>query len=192
MLDGNWDVVVVGAGFYGATIAERCASELGARVLVVDRRNHIGGNSYSETDGETGIEVHKYGSHLFHTSSEKIWSYISKFSDFNNYRHRVIVRHKDKFFTMPINLGTISNFYEKFLSPYEAKKIIEDEISDCAIENPKNLEEKAITLIGPSLYKAFVREYTIKQWQTDPRELPESIINRLPVRFNFNDFLLFG
>lgn len=187
-MDGKWDVVVVGSGFYGATIAERCATELGLRVLVVEKRAHIGGNSFSESDRTTGIEVHTYGSHLFHTSSDTVWDYVRRFTTFNNYRHRVIVRHADKFYTMPINLGTMSSFFGRFLSPAEARAIIAAEISEAGLGAPANLEEKAISLVGRSLYEAFIRSYTAKQWQTDPRELPASIITRLPVRMTFDDY----
>ena len=112
-----YDLLVVGSGFFGATIAERCAAELGLLVCVLDRRAHIGGNAWSEPDPATGIEVHTYGSHLFHTSSEAVWRYINQFSGFSNYRHRVIVRHRDRFFTMPMNLGTLSSLFGRFLTP---------------------------------------------------------------------------
>lgn len=103
----TYDLIVVGSGFFGATIAERCASQLGLRVCVLERRGHIGGNGWSEIDPDTGIEVHRYGSHLFHTSNEAVWRYVNLFSGFSSYRHRVVARHQDRFFTMPINLGTL-------------------------------------------------------------------------------------
>lgn len=183
-----YDLVIAGSGFYGLTIAERAARNLDARVLVLDKRSHFGGNSYSEDDPDTGIEVHKYGAHLFHTNSEEVWKYLHQFTTFTNYRHRVIARHKDRFFTMPINLGTMSSFFGRFLTPAEARAIIEKEVKECGIKEPKNLEEKAISLIGRSLYEAFIKSYTHKQWQTDPRELPADIITRLPVRLTFEDF----
>lgn len=182
------DLIVVGSGFFGATIAERCAADLGLRVLVLERRKHLGGNAWSETDPDTGIEVHTYGSHLFHTSSEDVWNYVNRFSGFSNYRHRVITRHRDRFFTMPLNLGTLSTLFGRFLTPTDAKAIIAAEVAASGITQPANLEEKAISLVGRSMYEAFIKGYTEKQWQTDPRELPADVITRLPVRFTFDDF----
>jgi UDP-galactopyranose mutase len=184
----NYDLIVVGSGFFGATIAERCASQLGMRVCVLERRHHIGGNAWSEIDPDTDIEVHPYGSHLFHTSSEAVWHYVNLFSGFSNYRHRVVVRHKNQFFTMPMNLGTLSSLFGRFLSPSDAKALIAAEVAECGITAPANLEEKAISLVGRTMYEAFIKGYTAKQWQTDPRELPTDIITRLPVRLTFNDF----
>ena len=181
------DLVIVGSGFFGATIAERCAS-LGLRVAVLERRAHIGGNAWSEEDADTGIEVHTYGSHLFHTSSRTVWDYVNRFSAFSNYRHRVIVRHRDRFFTMPMNLGTLSSLFGRFLGPDDARALIAGEVAASGIVNPANLEEKAISLVGRTMYEAFIKGYTAKQWQTDPRELPPDIITRLPVRMTFNDF----
>ncbi|MSO99428.1 MAG: UDP-galactopyranose mutase [Acetobacteraceae bacterium] len=182
-----YDLIVVGSGFFGATIAERCAAELGQRVCVLERRPHIGGNAWSEVDTATGIEVHTYGSHLFHTSSQAVWDYVNRFSAFSNYRHRVIVRHLDRFFTMPMNLGTLSTLFGRFLSPDEARALIAKEVAVSGIVNPANLEEKAISLVGRTMYEAFIKGYTAKQWQTDPRELPADIISRLPVRLTFED-----
>ncbi|MFO1025798.1 MAG: UDP-galactopyranose mutase [Acetobacteraceae bacterium] len=183
-----FDLVIVGSGFFGATIAERCATELGLKVCMIERRSHIGGNAWSEIDPATGIEVHSYGSHLFHTSSEAVWTYVNRFSGFSNYRHRVVVRHRDRFYTMPMNLGTLSTLFGRFLSPTEAKALIAEEVAASGITNPINLEEKAISLVGRTMYEAFIKGYTAKQWQTDPRELPANIITRLPVRLTFNDF----
>ena len=183
-----YDIVIVGSGFFGATIAERCASELGLKVCVIEKRSHIGGNAWSEVDPATGIEVHTYGSHLFHTNNKTVWSYINGFSAFSNYRHRVIVRHGDRFYTMPINLGTLSTFAGKFLSPAQGRAMIDAEIKASEINTPRNLEEKAISLLGRPIYEAFIKNYTAKQWQTDPRYLPEDIITRLPIRFDFNDY----
>ena len=182
------DLIVAGSGFFGATIAERCADELGLRVLVLERRAHLGGNAWSETDPDTGIEVHTYGSHLFHTNSEEVWTYVNRFSGFSNYRHRVITRHRDRFFTMPLNLGTLSTLFGRFLTPADAKAIVAAEVAESGITHPANLEEKAISLVGRSMYEAFIKGYTEKQWQTDPRALPADIITRLPVRFTFDDF----
>jgi len=179
--------LIVGSGFFGATIAERIANDLEQEVLVIDKRPHFGGNSYSEVDSATGVEVHKYGSHIFHTNNEKIWSYVNRFSSFNQYRHRVWTTYQGKVFSMPINLATINQFYGKALSPSVAQEFIASEIARDKILNPANLEEQAISLIGRPLYQAFIRGYTAKQWETDPKQLPANIITRLPVRYNYND-----
>lgn len=182
------DLVVVGAGLYGLTIAERAANALGKRVCVLERRPHIGGNCFSEVDPETGIEYHKYGTHIFHTNSDDVWSYVNRFASFSDYRHRVTAMHKGQVFSMPINLGTICSFFGRYLSPTEARKHIEKQIAEEGIHRPSNLEEKAISLIGRPLYEAFIKGYTKKQWQTELTELPPGIIARLPVRFNFEPY----
>ncbi|MEV5751758.1 UDP-galactopyranose mutase [Actinoallomurus sp. NPDC052308] len=181
----NADLVVAGAGLFGLTVAERCARELGLRVLVVERRDHIGGNAYSETEPSTGIEVHRYGAHLFHTSNERVWEYVNRFTAFTDYRHRVFTVFKNRVYPMPINLGTICEFFGRVMSPDEARALIAGQAAE--ITDPANLEEKAISLIGRPLYEAFIRGYTAKQWQTDPRELPAGIITRLPVRYTFDN-----
>lgn len=181
------EYLVVGAGFYGSVIAERIASELGKRVVVIDKRNHFGGNSYSYLDGESGIEIHKYGSHIFHTSNEKVWKYVNRFSSFNTYQHRVLTTHKNRVYSMPINLMTINSFYNKNLRPAEAVEFVKTEIAREFVKEPKNLEEKAISLIGRPMYEAFIKGYTQKQWGTEPTSLPANIITRLPVRYTYND-----
>jgi UDP-galactopyranose mutase len=181
------DVLVVGAGFYGATLAEQLASKAGKQVTIIDRRSHIGGNAHSRVDPATGIEVHSYGAHLFHTPNRRVWDYVRSFSDFTNYQHRVYSRHHGKIYSMPINLGTICQFFGRAFSPDEARQLVLAQAAELAGRAPQNLEEKAITLIGRPLYEAFIRGYTEKQWQTSPRDLPESIINRLPVRYEFNN-----
>jgi len=178
--------LVVGSGFWGSVFAERIASELNEKVLVIDKRSHIGGNSYSEIDKSTGIEYHKYGSHIFHTSSQKVWNYINKFTEFNNYKHKVLTTYKNKVYFMPINLSTINSYYDLNLKPYEAEEFLQKEILKSNIKEPKNLEEKAISLIGKPLYEAFIKGYTQKQWENDPKNLPAEIITRLPVRKNYN------
>lgn len=178
------DLVVVGSGFFGATIAERAAAS-GYKVIVLDKRPHIGGNSYSEVDSFSGVEVHRYGSHLFHTSNKKVWEYANRFTSFNDYRHVVWSTYQGKPYPMPINLTTMSLFFGRSLSPEEARAIVDEQRMELEAE-PNNLEDKAISLIGRSLYEAFIKGYTAKQWQTDPRELPASVISRLPVRFNYN------
>src|SRR5262245_3721077 len=132
-------VIVVGAGFFGATIAERIAAQLNVPVAVLERRSHIGGNAYSETDPATGIEVHKFGSHLFHTSSEEVWTYLRRFTAFNDYRHRVLALHRGRVFTMPINLMTICNFFGRTFTPDEARQFIAAQISASGIKSPSNL-----------------------------------------------------
>ncbi len=181
------DLIIVGAGFTGATIAERAANELGMRVLLLERRNHIGGNVYSALDPDTGIEVHRYGAHLFHTSNEMVWNYLRRFTTFTDYRHRVLSVYRRQIYSMPINLATICQFFGRSFTPEEARRLIAEHAQEQAGKAPGNLEDKAIALIGRPLYEAFIRGYTIKQWQTDPRELPAGIIARLPVRYTFND-----
>ena len=183
----TYDYLVVGAGFFGSVIAERIANDLDASVLVIDQRPHIAGNCYSEFDRQTGIEVHKYGTHIFHTSSAEVWEYISRFAEFNGYTHQVLTTYHDKVYQMPINLKTINAFYDLNLSPAEAKEFLQSEIARDAVKTPQNLEQKAISLIGRPLYEAFIKNYTIKQWNTDPKDLPPSIIQRMPVRYNYCD-----
>ncbi len=185
MINSKKPVVVVGAGLFGLTLAERIANELRREVLILEKRDFIGGNAYSSVDVSSGIEIHKYGSHLFHTDNEKIWTYVNNFTKFNDYKHQVWAKHTGKIFPMPINLATISLFCEKLMSPSAAKSYI---LSQQPPDNlkPKNFEEKAIQLIGEPLYRAFIAGYTEKQWQVDPTKLPHEIITRLPVRYNFN------
>lgn len=182
----DYDVLVVGAGFYGLTIAHQISLNSNLKVLVVDKRDHLGGNAYSYTDLQTNIEVHKYGSHLFHTSNEKVWNFVNQFATFNLYSHSVKTIHKDQVFPFPINLLTINHFLGKNLSPTEAQVWMQEQILNVK-NSPKNLEEQAISLVGKDLYEAFIKGYTQKQWQTDPKLLPKEIINRIPVRFDFND-----
>jgi len=183
----NPDLVVVGSGFFGLTIAERCATELGLNVLVLERRYHLGGNAYSEIDEETGIEVHKYGTHLFHTSNKRVWDYVRKFTDFTSYQHRVFGKYQGQVYSLPMNLGLINQFFGKAHTPDEARALIKEQSSEIATEDATNLEEKAISLIGRPLYEAFIKGYTAKQWQTDPTELSAEIITRLPVRYTFDN-----
>ena len=186
------DLVVVGSGLFGLTIAEQAATELGLKVVLLDRRSHIGGNAYSENEEQTGIEVHRYGAHLFHTSNERVWEYVNRFTGFTNYVHRVYTRHNGIVYPMPINLGTINQFFNAAYSPAEAKALIAEQAGELAGTDPQNLNDKGISLIGRPLYEAFIKHYTAKQWQTPPEELPASIISRLPVRYTsdnryFND-----
>ena len=180
------NLIIAGAGFYGLTIAHQAATKLGLKVLVVERRDHIGGNAHSVIDRDTGIETHEYGSHLFHCNSEEVWNYLNGFTPFTGYRHHVQTIHKGKIYPMPINLGTICSFFGKAMTPDEARALIASQVDGKAAASATNLEDKAIGLIGKPLYEAFIKGYTAKQWQTDPRQLPPDIITRLPVRFDFN------
>jgi UDP-galactopyranose mutase len=180
------DLLIVGSGFFGLTIAERCATQLGLRVQVIDKRSHIGGNAYSEAEPETGIEVHRYGAHLFHTSNARVWEYVNRFTDFTPYQHRVYTTYAGEVFPMPINLGTINQFNRSAFSPDQARAWVAEQAAVLTHE-PTNLEEKAISLIGQPLYEAFIKGYTAKQWQTDPRELGADIISRLPVRYTYDN-----
>jgi UDP-galactopyranose mutase len=183
----NPDLVVVGSGFFGLTIAERCANELGLRVLVLERRPHLGGNAYSEIEPETGVEVHTYGAHLFHTSNQRVWDYVTRFTEFTGYQHRVFARYQGQVYSFPMNLALINQFFGKSHTPDEARELIAQQASEIDTEHASNLEEKAISLIGRPLYEAFVKGYTAKQWQTDPRDLSADIITRLPVRYTFDN-----
>lgn len=184
---GEYDLIVVGSGFFGLTVAERAASELGKRVLVLDRRHHLGGNAYSEPEPETGIEVHRYGAHLFHTSNKRVWDYVCRFTTFTGYRHRVVTIHEGQVYQFPMGLGLISEFFGRYYTPNEARALIAEQAAEIDTADAQNLEEKAISLIGRPLYEAFVKNYTAKQWQTDPKELPAGIITRLPVRYTFDN-----
>jgi len=181
------DFLIIGTGFYGAVIGERISKILNKKVLFLEKRNHIGGNCYSEVDNSTKIEYHKYGSHIFHTSNQKVWDYINLFTTFNNYKHQVLTSHKNKVYQMPINLETINSFFKKNLSPSEAEKFIKSEAKKEGIKNQKNFEEKAKSIIGRKLYNAFIKNYTEKQWGISPKNLPASIFNRLPIKFSYQE-----
>ncbi len=181
------ELIVVGSGFFGLTVAERVARALGRRVLVLDRRDHIGGNAYSETEPETGIEVHRYGAHLFHTSNKRVWDYVTAFTDFTGYQHRVFTIYQGRVYPMPVNLATICEYFGEYLTPDQARALVAEQAGEIEGRDAVNFEEKAISLVGRPLYEAFFKGYTAKQWQTDPTELPAAIISRLPVRYTFNN-----
>jgi UDP-galactopyranose mutase len=186
----NVDLVVVGSGFFGLTVAERCASDLGLRVLVLERRHHIGGNAYSEPEPQTGIEVHRYGAHLFHTSSSRVWEYAKRFTAFTGYQHRVFTVCRGRVYPMPINLATICEYFGSVMSPDEARALIAGqaaEVGGVGADEGGSLEQQAVSQLGRPLYEAFIRGYTAKQWQTDPADLPAGIIARLPVRYTFDN-----
>ena len=186
-MTARFDLYVVGSGFFGLTIAERVATQLDKRVLVVDRRPHIGGNAYSESEPQTGIEVHRYGAHLFHTSNKRVWDYVRQFTEFTDYQHRVFAMHNGQAYQFPMGLGLVAQFFGKYFTPDAARQLIKEQSAEIDTAEARNLEEKAISLIGRPLYEAFVKGYTAKQWQTDPTELPAANIARLPVRYNFNN-----
>lgn len=179
-------ILVVGAGFSGAVAARELAERLDARVLVIDTRDHVAGNCHTARDPETGVMLHKYGAHIFHTSREDVFDYLRRFSDFGPYRHRVRAKIKRGMFGLPINLGTINAFFGKNFSPEEAQAFVAT-LADKSIGEPGNFEEQALKFIGRDLYEAFFYGYTKKQWGCEPRELPASILKRLPVRFTDDD-----
>ena len=181
------DLLIVGSGFFGLTVAERVADDLGCDVTVIERRGHLGGNAYSETDPATGIEVHRYGAHLFHTSNRTVWDYANRFTAFTAYQHRVYANRAGEVYPLPINLGTINQFFRAALGPDQARALIAEQAAELAGVTPADLEQKAISLIGRPLYEAFVQGYTAKQWQTDPAELGPEIISRLPVRYSYDN-----
>jgi UDP-galactopyranose mutase len=181
------DFLIIGSGFYGSVLAERISYVLKKKVIIIDKRDHIGGNCFSEIDKKTKIEYHKYGTHIFHTSSEKVWKYISNFCNLNSYRHQVLSSYKNKIYQLPINLETINSFFNKNLSPDEAKKMLEQKTKKYKKKSYENFEEKAKAEIGTELYRAFIKEYTNKQWGKDPKELPAAIFNRLPLRYNYKE-----
>ncbi|GAB4095670.1 UDP-galactopyranose mutase [Brachybacterium sp. NBEC-018] len=181
------DLLIVGSGLFGLTIAERAATEHGAKVTIIDKRPHLGGNAYSEADEATGIEVHKYGAHLFHTSNERVWEYVNRFTAFTGYVHKVYTNHQGIVYPMPINLGTINQFFSSAYTPDEARALVQEQAGELAGTDPENLNDKGISLIGRPLYEAFIKHYTGKQWQTDPKDLPAGIISRLPVRYTYDN-----
>ena len=181
----NSKVLIVGAGFSGAVIGRELA-ENGYEVTIIDSRTHIAGNCFSERDEETGVMVHTYGPHIFHTDNEIVWKYINRFSEMMPYTNRVKATTKNQVFSLPINLHTINQFFDKTFSPDEAKEFIKSK-GDQSIEEPKTFEDQALKFVGQELYEAFFKDYTIKQWGLSPAELPASILKRLPVRFSYDD-----
>lgn len=179
-----YDYVIVGSGLYGSI----CAHELnkqGFKVVVVEKRSHVGGNIY--TENVDGINVHKYGAHIFHTSNEKVWEYINKFAKFNDFINSPIANYKGEFYHLPFNMNTFCELWKDVKTPEDAQKRIEEEKASCNIKEIKNLEDQAISLVGPTLYEKLVKGYTAKQWGRPCTELPSFIIKRLPVRFTFDN-----
>lgn len=180
------DLLVVGSGFFGLTIAERAAAA-GRKVTVIDRRSHIGGNAYSEAEPETGIEVHRYGAHLFHTSNEKVWEYVNRFTTFTDYVHRVYSTHNGQVYALPVNLHTINQYFDAAYTPDQARALVKEQAGEFAVDTAQNFYEKGIALVGRPLFEAFFAHYTAKQWQTSPEKLSADIVSRLPVRYNYDN-----
>jgi UDP-galactopyranose mutase len=181
MTKPNYDYLIVGAGFFGSI----CAYELtkaGYRCLVVDKRNHIAGNCY--TENQDNINIHTYGPHIFHTSNEKTWEWINQFVSFNNFTYRPVANYKGETYSLPFNMWTFSKLWN-VTHPDQAKRIIDQQSIE--INEPKNLEEQAIKLVGKDVYEKLIKGYTAKQWRKDPKELPKEIIKRLPVRFTYDN-----
>ncbi len=183
------NILIVGAGFSGAVIGRELA-EAGHQVKIVDAREHVGGNCHTERDPETGVMVHVYGPHIFHTDDEEVWDYVQRFAKFEPYKNRVKATTKSQVFSLPINLHTINQFFGKTMRPDEARAFIEEQ-ADTSISDPQTFEEQALRFVGPDLYEAFFKGYTQKQWGTSPTNLPASILKRLPVRFNYDDNYFF-
>ena len=179
----KFDYLVVGSGLFGSIFAYE-ARKRGKEVLVIEKRNHIGGNIYTEEI--EGIKVHKYGAHIFHTSNKKVWDYINQFAEFNRYTNSPVARYKDELYNMPFNMNTFHELWG-VISPKEAKQKIEEEKRNANIDVPKNLEEQAISLVGKTIYEKLVKGYTEKQWGKKANELPSFIIKRLPVRFTYDN-----
>lgn len=179
----KYDYLIVGAGLYGAVCANELAKN-GKRCLVIDKRDHLGGNVY--TENVDGINVHKYGAHIFHTSNKKIWNYVNKLADFNNYINSPVAMYKDEMYNLPFNMNTFSKMWG-LKKPQEVKDKIAAQIADLGITEPKNLEEQALSLVGTDVYEKLVKGYTEKQWGRDCKELPAFIIKRLPLRFTYDN-----
>ena len=179
----KYDYLIVGAGLYGSVFA-RQMTDAGKRCLVIDRRDHIGGNVHCE-DIE-GIQVHKYGAHIFHTSDQEVWVYVNRFAEFNNYINSPIAVLKDEVYNLPFNMNTFSRMWG-IKTPAEAKAIIEGQIAELSIGAPRNLEEQALKLVGRDVYEKLVKGYTEKQWGRPCSELPAFIIRRLPLRFTYDN-----
>jgi UDP-galactopyranose mutase len=179
------NIAIVGAGFSGAVIANQLA-HAGYNVEIFEARDHIAGNCHSERDEETGVMVHVYGPHIFHTDNERAWEFINRYGTFKPYVNRVKAITNNRVFTLPINLLTINQFFGKTFRPAEAQAFIQS-LGDKTIENPTTFEEQALRFVGRELYEAFFKTYTMKQWGLHPSELPASILKRLPVRFNYDD-----
>ena len=179
----KYDVLIVGAGLYGAVFSNALVAA-GKKVLVIDRRDHIAGNIY--TENVHGINVHRYGAHIFHTSDKEVWAYVNRFAEFNNYINSPVAIYHDELYNLPFNMNTFSKLWG-ITKPSEAQAIIKSQIEDLNIGEPKNLEEQALSLVGRDVYEKLVKGYTEKQWGRDCTELPAFIIRRLPCRFTYDN-----
>jgi len=184
-MDKKYDFLIVGAGLFGSTCA-RLLTDKGYKVLVIEKRNHIAGNIY--TKKQSNIDVHVYGAHIFHTSNEKVWEYVNQFASFNNFINSPLANFKGEIYNLPFNMNTFVELWPHIKTAEEAKAIIENEKKKYGIiDNPKNLEEQAIMLVGTTIYKKLIKEYTEKQWNRSCLELPSFIIKRIPLRFTFDN-----
>jgi UDP-galactopyranose mutase len=183
------NILLVGAGFSGAVIGRRLA-EAGHQVTIIDSRDHIAGNCHTERDAHTDVMVHVYGPHIFHTDDKEVWDYVNSFARFMPYKNRVKTTSQGQVFSLPVNLHTINQFYNKTMRPGEARAFLAEQ-ADTSITDPQTFEEQALRFVGPDLYAAFFKGYTEKQWGCSPTELPASILKRLPVRFNYDDNYFF-
>jgi len=179
----KYDYLIVGSGLFGSTIANRLKKE-GKKVLVIEKRNHIGGNVY--TENVEGINVHKYGAHIFHTDYKDVWDYVNSFVEFNRYTNSPVARYKNEIYNMPFNMNTFSKIWSDVITPEDALRHINEEKKEIT-EEPKNLEEQAISLVGRTIYEKLVKCYTEKQWNRDCKDLPAFIIKRLPVRLTYDN-----
>lgn len=179
----KYDYLIVGSGLFGAVFAHE-AMKKGKNCLVLEKRNHIGGNIYTEE--VEGIQVHRYGAHIFHTSNKEVWDYIQQFAEFNRYTNSPIARYKDELYNMPFNMNTFSKMWG-IVTPAQAKTKIQEQIAEAGITEPKNLEEQALSLVGRDIYEKLVKGYTEKQWGRRATELPSFIIKRLPVRLTYDN-----
>ncbi|WP_298864777.1 UDP-galactopyranose mutase [uncultured Sulfitobacter sp.] len=178
-------LLMVGAGFSGAVLGRELA-DAGHQITVIDTRAHVAGNCHTQRCAQTGVMVHVYGPHIFHTDDAGVWDYVQQFATFEPYKNRVKTTAQGQVFSLPINLHTINQFYGKTMNPAEARAFIETQ-ADTSITDPQTFEEQALRFVGPDLYDAFFKGYTQKQWGCSPRDLPASILKRLPVRFNYDD-----
>lgn len=179
----RYDYLVVGAGLFGAVFAQEMKKK-GKKCIVIDRRENVGGNIF--TEDVHGCVVHKYGAHIFHTSNKEIWEYINCFAEFNNYVNSPVAVYKDELYNLPFNMNTFAKMWN-VKTPEEARKVIASQVSQAGVEEPKNLEEHVLSMVGTDVYEKLIKGYTEKQWGRDCRELPVSIIKRLPVRFVYDN-----
>jgi UDP-galactopyranose mutase len=179
------NIAIIGAGFSGAVIGRKLA-EVGVKVTIFESRNHIAGNCHTERDSETQIMVHKYGPHIFHTDNEEVWNYVTQYDEFVPFTNRVKARSQGRIFSLPINLLTINQYFNKTFNPKEAEEFVKT-LSDKSILEPVSFEDQALKFVGKELYEAFFKGYTQKQWGISPKKLPASILKRLPLRFNYDD-----